>query len=201
MSAAGGPLGLAIGAAAAFGPALIKGIGGMFSKPKENSGFDFGREQLWSQFTGLDRQFGGGGGLNLNDAQLRQWLGQVESISTQHQALGQSFLQQGGDPDWLRPRFDDFQNTFNNRISDINGILSSRSTAATPAAAAGAGSMPSITIAPVFNFPDADITALEVRDIVMPEITATLESAVRGYRERWSQLLSSKGSTPAPVGI
>lgn len=52
------------------------------------------------------------------------------------------------------------------------------------------------------NFEDANISALEVRDVVMPHITDALDANVRGYRERWSQMFTVKSSgTLAPVGI
>lgn len=48
----------------------------------------------------------------------------------------------------------------------------------------------------------SNITTLEVRDVIAPELTTLLETGVRGIREKWAQLLNlSSPSTPAPVGI
>lgn len=56
-------------------------------------------------------------------------------------------------------------------------------------------------IAPVFNF-YGNVDPLSVRDTIMPAITDALDSGVRGYAEKWSQILTGKsGSTPAVAGI
>lgn len=58
---------------------------------------------------------------------------------------------------------------------------------------------------PVFNVNVAmegggNMTDIEVRDELMPKITTALETGVRGYRERWSQLLDIQSvGTPAPT--
>lgn len=57
-----------------------------------------------------------------------------------------------------------------------------------------------LTVAPVFHI--YGFNELTVRDEIMPAITSALESGVRGYTEKWSQLLSGdNGSTPAVTGI
>lgn len=52
------------------------------------------------------------------------------------------------------------------------------------------------------NIDGSGLTAIEIRDTVIPEITKVLETGGRGVLEKWAQLLNvSTSSTFAPVGI
>jgi TP901 family phage tail tape measure protein len=85
-----------------------------------------------------------------------------------------------------------FSDTIKSLVPALTDFTSALLAFSATGGAAAPPIMVNIDVTNEFSFDVGNVSAMEIRDVIIPGITDVLETGIRGYREKWTQIISDQ---------